>query len=439
MALVLTLLVVLLAVPVAALVQIETTPMYYVEGINVYERPYDASRQFAVTEAIYLTNSYSDSQLNINGDLRLHVATSMIELLSFASQKPFAAIVIDANAAEIYDESMIVQLAQKQHIVLLKGFTDTTDTDIKAYNSLKTDISTKDINAQGFSAYYVVANTGNICLWDKMWKDNISVEDLLTFANEVKDGIFYIYDSLVIQNNPKLKAAIDEKTVPLENIVNLSTENTIENEISASANWDPTANNYTRIFNPLTFTDVSTIVVRDAINGNTLMTCSRGEALLFTEERTLSGNYYWYRVRGWKTTSSGSTFVSGWVKSFGSANYAVQHECQSLRENAAYAYNAGSNYVVNGGSRGFGYELTAAAKLYDSSGTLLQTLPTGATVYFTANDGYAGSTRPYLISINGYMVSGTYTSASTTRFVDLNFDAGSVGSYRINTRYNLLQ
>ena len=50
---------------------------------------------------------------------------------------------------------------------------------------------------------------------------------------------------------------------------------------------------------------------------------------------------------------------------------------------------------------------------------------------------YAGATRPYLISICGYTVFtnnlGYYTAATSTTFVDLNFDCGYTGGYRVVT------
>lgn len=71
------------------------------------------------------------------------------------------------------------------------------------------------------------------------------------------------------------------------------------------------------------------------------------------------------------------------------------------------------------------------------SGTVIKTLSKGDEVCFTIDDGYAGATRPYLISICGYTVFtnnlGYYTAATSTTFVDLNFDCGYTGGYRVVT------
>lgn len=81
-----------------------------------------------------------------------------------------------------------------------------------------------------------------------------------------------------------------------------------------------------------------------------------------------------------------------------------------------------------------GYTLTSAAKLYDSSGTLLLTLSQGNKVWLQNDKGYTGATKPYLISISAYTTSdGVYHIPIGTVFADLNFDSGNTGTYQIAT------
>lgn len=400
---------------------------YTVDGIDAYKDPYAASQHFAVEKLIYFTANRAPAK--ILDDSRVNVVSTMDELIATAKEEPFAALVVAAEAEPLLDRDELVQLSQTQHILLIIGFDTASEEDLNRYAQLTGNSTENYTGVPGFASYYVVSATGEISLWDMTWGQDFDVDDILNFAESTKEGIFYLYDSFVIQAHPEFAEEINDAPVPTANIIE-------ENNTTPNAAWDPAQNNRARIFNPGDLLSMPSInVYADTNTGNKIMTSYIGEALLFTEKSVRVGNYFWYAVRGWKQSGNSSTFLTGWVRGFQSYAHTVQHECYTLYEigdRLAEDGVAGTTFDRYNDSAGF--TLKSATKLYDSSGTLLLTLSQGNKVWLQSDEGYAGTTKPYLISISAYTTSdGVYHIPIDTVFADLNFDSGNTGTYRIVT------
>ena len=192
-----------------------TTNSYTVDGINVYKDPYAASLHFTVEKLIYFT---IDEETTMNDD-RVMVVNTMESLITAAREYPFAALVVDAQAEPYLDRGAIVQLSKTQHIILIIGFDTARDDELATYERLTGNTTEKYVNMPGFAAYYVVSATGDIGLWDMTWGQDYSADDLLDFAECTKEGIFYLYDSFVLQEHPEFAEEINNAPVPQENIV----------------------------------------------------------------------------------------------------------------------------------------------------------------------------------------------------------------------------
>lgn len=400
---------------------------YTVDGIDAYKDPYAASQRFTVEKLIYFTANKVPAEML--DDSRVTVVSTMDELIATAKEEPFAALVVAAEAEPLLDRDELVQLSQTQHILLIIGFDTASEEDLNRYTQLTGNSTENYTGVPGFASYYVVSATGEISLWDMTWGQDFDVDDILNFAESTKEGIFYLYDSFVIQAHPEFAEEINNAPVPTANIIE-------ESNTTPNAAWDPAQNNLAKIFNPGDLLKMTSInVYADTNTGNKIMTSYIGEALLFTEKSVQVGDYFWYAVRGWKQSGSSSTFVTGWVRGFYSHTHVVQHECYTLYYNGkvlAQDHVAGVTY--DSIKDAVGYTLTSAAKLYDSSGKLLRTLSQGDKVWIKDDEGYAGATKPYLISISAYTTSdGVYHIPIDTVFADLNFDSGNTGTYRIAT------
>lgn len=404
----------------------EVNPAYTVNGINAYKDPYAASLHFNVEKMIYFAADQAPE--NVSSDSRVIVVTTMDDLIAMAKKYPFAALVVDADAEPLLNRNAIVQLSQTQHVILIVGFDAVSEKDLDTYAQLTGKSVQEYEDLPCFAAYYVASATGEIPLWNILWGQNFTADDILDFAEDTKKGIFYLYDSLVLQEHPEFAEEINNAPVPQRNII-------AQTNMELYADWDTSVNNRVEIFNPgHLLTSTSTNVYAEPNGGNKIMTSYVGEALLFTGSKELIDGYYWYAVRGWKQSGSGTTFVSGWIRAFGSYWHAVDTECYTLYENGMKLNdNNVSGVTCNSSRNEVGYTLRSAAKLYNSSGTVLRTLSRGDKVWIDPDEGYAGATRPYLVSISGYSIGGTYYTASSTCFADLNFDSGDTATYRIVT------
>lgn len=406
----------------------ERNMMYTVDGIDAYKEPYAASQRYEVDQLIYFTTNQAPAELL--DDSRVAVVSTMDELVATAKEEPFAALVVTAEAEPLLDRDKLVQLSQTQHILLIIGFDTASEEDLSRYTQLTGNSTENYVEVPGFASYYVVSATGEISLWDMIWGQDLTVSDLLNFAENSKDSIFYLYDSFVLQAHPEFVEEINNAEVPAVNVI-------AENNLTPNAAWDPAVNNSAEIFNPRsTLPDLTMInVYADTNSGTKIMSSYVGEALLFNGTKVLVNDYYWYSVRGWKQTGSSSTFITGWIRGIGSRVHTVQTECYSLYTNGGrLAQENVAGVTYDRYKDAVGYTLTSAAKLYDSSGTLLLTLSQGNKVWLQNDEGYAGATKPYLISISAYTTSdGVYHIPIGTVFADLNFDSGNTGTYRIVT------
>lgn len=396
---------------------------YTVDGIDVYLEPAVAASHFHIEELIYFTVD----QVNTLADDRVAVVNTTDDLIALAKEKPFAALVVDAKAEPFLDRDKIIKLSQTQHIILLIGFDAPQEKELALYEKLMGRSAEEYKNSPGFGVYYVVSDTGEIHLWNLIWCQNLVPDNLLDFLEQEKQRIFYLYDCLVLQSHPEIVAEINNAPIPPENIIS-------ENNTESYTNWDPSVNRRINIFNPqvLSVTTVA-IYASTSYSSNKVMTCGIGEAILFTNYDITSDNHRWFEVSGWKQTSSGSTYVTGWLPSFYAPSYTLDVECYSLYQNGSYLDAESSKITYNKTRDAFGYTLTSAAKLYDSTGTVMKTLSRGDIVWITNDEGYAGATKPFLVSIDCYSIGNTTYSQAGAVFADLNFDSGNTGTYRIVT------
>ena len=207
-----------------------------------------------------------------------------------------------------------------------------------------------------------------------------------------------------------------------------------QNEVATLNDWDTSANNRVKIFNStFAYPNQKTLIIYQnaTANSDRLMTCSAGEALLFTGTSVTVGDYAWDEVRGWKQSGSSVSLVKGWYLRSNT------EDCLPIYSTGVHIANYCADASFDSTHKRVAFTLLASAKLYNSSGTVIKTLSKGDEVCFTIDDGYAGATRPYLISICGYTVFtnnlGYYTAVTSTTFVDLNFDCGYTSGYRVVT------
>ena len=260
------------------------------------------------------------------------------------------------------------------------------------------------------------------------------MDDIFEFAEETKNDVFYIYDALVVQYDPELLSEIENADIPAANMVQETFSLEQQNEVATLNDWDTSANNRVKIFNStFAYPNQKTLIIYQnaTANSDRLMTCSAGEALLFTGTSVTVGDYAWDEVRGWKQSGSSVSLVKGWYLRSNT------EDCLPIYSTGVHIANYCADASFDSTHKRVAFTLLASAKLYNSSGTVIKTLSKGDEVCFTIDDGYAGATRPYLISICGYTVFtnnlGYYTAATSTTFVDLNFDCGYTGGYRVVT------
>jgi len=406
---------------------------YSINGIDVYKYPLKASQYFSVETIIYFVSDAAFAQVPVNDDVGVYLVTTMEEVTALASANPYAAIVIDANAEGLFDEELLVDLARTQHIILIRGFNAAAVSSYEEYASaLK--IERTSIHSQVFFSCIVDAVDRSIHAYNYLTQDNISMDDIFEFAEETKNDVFYIYDALVVQYDPELLSEIENADIPAANMVQETFSLEQQNEVATLNDWDTSANNRVKIFNStFAYPNQKTLIIYQnaTANSDRLMTCSAGEALLFTGTSVTVGDYAWDEVRGWKQSGSSVSLVKGWYLRSNT------EDCLPIYSTGVHIANYCADASFDSTHKRVAFTLLASAKLYNSSGTVIKTLSKGDEVCFTIDDGYAGATRPYLISICGYTVFtnnlGYYTAVTSTTFDDLNFDCGYTGGYRVVT------
>lgn len=399
---------------------------YTVNGMDVYSNPYIASTEFDVTELIYFTADPDNCQISIMNEANITVVTNMEDLIEAAVKKPFSAIVVDANATDAFDEAKIIKLAHSQHLVLIMGYNSPSVSDAQAFAENQKHLPKErrmSLDGSNFSAYYVDVNESKIKFWYPLHETALTVDVLVDFADKMKDDLFYVYEAItspsansekmIVENN-----VVNDELLPDENLLLMSTND-----------WDMWENNQAKVFQNYGTIPSQLPMYTSYANGSQIMSIGVGEIVLFTGVEYTYNGYRWYHVRAWKTDG---TLYEGWVRSFYSSG-SVGPYCWNMEEYAAN--NADGSHLFTHSTRGGGYKLRNSAAIYDSSGTRIDTLPAGWTVWFTVEQAYAGASRPYLIAISGYTTNSTYYSLSSTTFVDANLETGEPTTYNICTRW----
>lgn len=414
---------------------------YSIDGIDVYKYPLKASQYFSVDTIIYFVSDAASAQIPVSDDVGVYLATTMEEVATLARANPYAAIVIDANAEELFDEEVLIDLAKTQHIILIRGFNAAVVGSYEEY-ALALKIEHASMHSQVFFSCIVDAVDRSIHAYNYSTQDSISMDDIFEFAEETKNDAFYIYDALVVQYDPELLSEIENAVIPVANMVQETSLGGQQVDLTA-INWDTSVNNHVRIFNPtLASPNYKTLIIyQDATaSSDRLMTCSAGEALLFTGNSVRGDYYVWDEVRGWKQSGSSVSLVTGWHRRVKTNS---EMYCRSLYATGLSISNYSNDASYDSRNDRVGYTLLASAKLYNSSGTVIKTLSKGDEVFFEIGDGYAGATKPYLVSICGYIAFtnnvGSFTETRSTTFVDLNFDCGYTGGYRAVTEIDWSQ
>ena len=138
-------------------------------------------------------------------------------------------------------------------------------------------------------------------------------------------------------------------------------------------------------------------------------------------------------MRGWKVEGNTVSLIQGWAQNWYSDNYSVTDfgtGCERLYD---YANMLTSTHWTIHSTRGAGFSTKSTTNLYNSAGTQLLSLPAGSIVWVTNEEGYAGYSNPHYFSISGYTKNGTYTSCSSTTFVNAGFNTGTPSTYKIYT------
>lgn len=399
------------AIPVTA-----TTPnkQFFIDSVDAYSYPAKASELFDVTEIIYFLNpnastGYLSSEKNNN---TITLVKSMSELITVAKEHPFAAIVISEAAASLLEDNLLYDLAQKQHIILIKE--DSSENESRL-----------------FSTYYVDANLKTVTRWSIPSQEINSYSKLLQYANDMKNDLYNVYE--VIAGH-----ALAE--IPEDNIVCqysldgtlLYTNEAYEPINMTRADWDPADNNEVRIYHTV-IAGYNTLPIYSSTSANNhLMDAYEGEAVLYTGTTRTVGSYNWYQVRCWKISGSTVSLVQGWAKSWHNNDWYTDQGtgCERLYD---YAAMLESPYWTVHSTRGAGFTVRTTTQLYNSAGTQLLTLPANSTVWVTDDEGYAGYGNPHYFSISGYTKNGTYTSCTSTTFVNAGFNTGNPSTYKIHT------
>lgn len=96
------------------------------------------------------------------------------------------------------------------------------------------------------------------------------------------------------------------------------------------------------------------------------MTCSAGEALLFTGTSVTVGDYAWDEVRGWKQSGSSVSLVKGWYLRSNT------EDCLPIYSTGVHIANYCADASFDSTHKRVAFTLLASAKLYNSSGTVIK-------------------------------------------------------------------
>lgn len=389
---------------------------YYLSGVSVYKEPAKASELFEIKEIIaYRLSNESAGLLNANavsnGATIIDIDTTE-RLADALFAHPFAIVMIDAELIHTLDLAELVKVAKTQHIMLVSCEHDP--------NNL----------CWHFDQYCVVEKAAALDYVDTRTLADADSLKLLEKLNLMKEDIMYRYDALVC-------AEFDElDTIPEENIVDLdllSSDMQIYQDLTGTkSSWNTLYNNEIRFFVQPTAYIFELPVYSSYSNGTRIMTAYLYEAILHTGNEVSINDHRWYQVRGWKYSSTGVTLIQGWVRSWYSESNSAFNGDSCIRP-YMYGRYFTSNWSYVAG-RGVGCTIQLSTNLYNSSGTLITSLPIGSVVWFKDDSeyGYAGYSNPHYCAISGYTKNGTYHSCSATTFVNAGFNTGNPSSYRLD-------
>lgn len=387
---------------------------FFIDAVDAYSYPAKASELFDVTEIIYFVhpNVSTDNLFPENSSNAITLVKNMPELIAVATKHPFAAIVISEAAASLLENDLLFDLAQKQHLILIKE--DPSESESRV-----------------FSTYYVDANLKTVTRWSIPSREINSFPKLLQYANDMKNDLYNVYE--VIAGHAL--AEIPDDSIVCQYSLDgtlLYTNDAYEPISMTRADWDPADNNEVRIYHTVVAGYDTLPIYSAASFDNHLMDAYEGEAVLYTGTTRTVESYTWYQVRCWKISGSTVSLIQGWARSWHSNDWYTDQGtgCERLYD---YANMLESPYWTMHSTRGAGFTVRTTTQLYNSAGTQLLTLPANSTVWVTLDEGYAGYSNPHYFSISGYTKNGTYTSCSSTTFVNAGFNTGNPSTYKIHT------
>ncbi len=393
---------------------------YTVNGIDAYNAPRDAAKNFDVERVIYFSTDTADTQIDLTSNTNfdnVDVVSDTDSLIAAAEADPFAAIVVDSNASSFLERDKLAGLSKEQHLILIIGY------DNEDYVAKDFPASDK-VNFKDYAfASYIITPDGNFQVFD-FWPTSVrSIDDMLTYTNKTKDAAYTLYNLYVCDEDYSEASAAE--LAKAENDAAVLSQNTTA--VTASQN------NRVELFHTWMAGSTTGYVYTSATGSTVLKTVHNGEAIIFTGTTKVIEDSTFYQGEIW--TSSG-TLSTGWMAPAGSwMDYPFT--C-SLYD---YAYNYPSEdddgLIVFNDTYGAGYKMAKSSSLYNGSGTATTSISSYTRVWFNSDAGTAGATKPYLVTISGYSTYAnnkwTYHSISATTFVDAGFNTGKVSTYKMNT------
>lgn len=167
---------------------------YTVNGIDAYNAPRDAAKNFDVERVIYFSTDTADTQIDLTSNTNfdnVDVVSDTDSLIAAAEADPFAAIVVDSNASSFLERDKLAGLSKEQHLILIIGY------DNEDYVAKDFPASDK-VNFKDYAfASYIITPDGNFQVFD-FWPTSVrSIDDMLTYTNKTKDAAYTLYNLYV--------------------------------------------------------------------------------------------------------------------------------------------------------------------------------------------------------------------------------------------------
>lgn len=393
-----------------------TSNTYTINGVDAYNFPRDAAKNFDIEKIIYFSTDATNTQINLTSNTsseNITIVGNMDALVSAVESNPFAAIVVDSNASDFLDRSKLVNLSEKQHLTLIVGYDDKADivADFPAPDKV-------DFSKYAF-ACYVITPDGDFQVFD-FWPTSVcSIDNVLNYANKTKDAAYNIYNLYVCGDDYSEATEVQLAQAEADAIQSTRAADDQNNRVELFHTW---------------MAGSTTGYVFTSTTGNTVLkTVQNGEAIIFTGTTKVVDGSTFYQVKIW---SSSGTLSTGWMAPAGSwMDYPFTCTLYD------YAYNYPSEdddgLIVFDDTYGAEYKMAKSSSLYNGSGTATTSITSLTRVWFDSNVGTAGATKPYLVTISGYSTYAnykwTYHSISSTTFVDAGFNTGNINTYKMNT------